>query len=87
MTKEQYSKAIDINVAMNVIYELQHAIGNATVGKYLCAVKEVKIDPTSGLLDGGEIINYAKLPKHIKEKFEKILREELERLEREFAEL
>lgn len=87
MTLEQYSRATDIMVDIDVIYELQHAIGNATEGKFLCAAKTVERNPTTGIYEGGEIMNYARLPKHIKEKFEQILKEELKRLEREFAEL
>lgn len=80
MTYEQFDKATQIHVSMNDIYALQDVIGNCKNGRYIASA-------TVGINKDYEVINYAKLPTHIMEKFEKILWEELDALKTEFNKL
>ena len=75
MTYEQFDKATQIHASMNGIYALQDVIGNCKNGRYIASANV------------GEVVNYAILPVHIMEKFEKILWEELDVLKTQFNEL
>lgn len=89
MTYEQFDKATQIHVDMNVIYTLQDVIGGAKNGKYLAAIAEDAKDlyGIEAEIDGYKLLNKAKVPTHIMEKFEKILWEELDILKTEFNKL
>ena len=87
MTNEQYDRAIQIHSDMNVIYELQDTLGNAKNGRYLSAIKVEKWDKSGNVIEHCDVLNHAKVPAHIMEKFEKILWEELDILKTEFNKL
>lgn len=87
MTNEQYDKAIQIHSDMNAIYALQDTLGNAKNGRFLSAIKVEKWDNSGLKVEHCDVLNHAKVPEHIMEKFEKILREELDILKEEFRKL
>ena len=87
MTNEQYDKAIQIHGNMNAIYALQDTLGNAKNGRFLSAIKVEKWDNSGLKVEHCDVLNHAKVPEHIMEKFEKILWEELDILKEEFRKL
>lgn len=87
MTYEQFDKATQIHVDMNVIYELQNTLGNAKNGRYLATIEVKKWDSSGVVIEDCKVVNHAKVPAHIMEKFEKILWEELNALKTEFNRL
>ena len=87
MTNEQYDKAIQIHSHMNAIYALQDTLGNAKNGRFLSAIKVEKWDASGLKVEHCDVLNHAKVPEHIMEKFEKILWEELDILKEEFRKL
>lgn len=87
MTYEQYDKATQIHVDMNVIYALQEVLGNAKNGRFLSAIKVEKWDNSGLKIEHCDVLNHAKVPTRIMEKFEKILWEELDVLKTEFNKL
>ena len=87
MTNEQYDKAIQIHSDMNAIYALQGTLGNAKNGRFLSAIKVEKWDNSGLKVEHCDVLNHAKVPEHIMEKFEKILWEELDILKEEFRKL
>lgn len=87
MTNEQYDKAIQIHSDMNAIYALQDTLGNTKNGRFLSAIKVEKWDNSGLKVEHCDVLNHAKVPEHIMEKFEKILWEELDILKEEFRKL
>lgn len=87
MTNEQYDRAIQIHSDMNIIYELQDTLKNSKNGKFLSAIKVEKWDSSGQIVEHCNVLNHAKVPEHIMEKFEKILWEELDILKTEFNKL
>ena len=87
MTNEQYDKAIQIHSYMNAIYALQDTLGNAKNGRFLSAIKVEKWDSSGLKVEHCDVLNHAKVPEHIMEKFEKVLWEELDALKEEFRKL
>lgn len=87
MTRENFDKAIEINSEINNIYALQNALGNSKNGRFLAAIEAKRFDATGIVIEDCKVLNYVKVPKYVMEKFEKILWEELERLNKEFKEL
>lgn len=86
MTYEQYDRAIKIHDDMNAIYALQDVLKNSNNGKFLSAIKAEKMDSSGRIIDF-DVLNHAKVPAYIMEKFEKILWEELDALKTEFNKL
>lgn len=84
MTYEQYDKATQIYVDMNVIYALQDTLGNCKNGRYLATIEAKKWDSSGIVIEDCKVVNHAKIPTHIMKKFEKILWEELDILKTEF---
>ena len=87
MTQKQYDRAIQIHADIEVIYELQDVLKNSKNGKFLSAIKVKKWDSSGRVVAYGDVLNHAKVPEHIMEKFEKILLEELDALKTEFNKL
>lgn len=87
MTRENFDKAIEINSEINNIYALQSALGNSKNGRFLAAIEAKRFDATGIVIEDCRVLNHVRVPENVMEKFEKILREELERLNREFREL
>ena len=86
MTRENFDKAIEINSEINNIYELHDALGNSKNGRFLAAIEAKRFDAT-GIVEDYKVLNYVRVPLYVIEKFEKILWDELERLNKEFKEL
>lgn len=89
MTRENFDKAIEINSEINNIYALQDALGNSKNGRFLAAIEAKRFDATAtGIaIEDCKVLNYVRVPQYVMEKFEKILWDELERLNKEFKEL
>jgi len=87
MTRENFDKAIEINSEINNIYALQNTLGNSKNGRFLAAIEAKKFDATKTVIDDCKVLNYVYVPQYVMEKFEKILWDELERLNKEFKEL
>lgn len=87
MTDEQYDKAVQIRSDMNAIYVLQDTLGSAKNDRFLSAIKVEKWDSSGLVVEHCDVLNHAKVPEHIMEKFEKILWEELDALNKEFRKL
>ena len=87
MTYEQYDKATQIHVDMNTIYGLQSVLGNCKNGRYLATIEAKKWDSSGIVIEDCKVVNHARVPEHIMERFEKILWEELDILKTEFNKL
>ena len=87
MTQKQYDKAIQIHADIEVIRELQDVLKNSKNGKFLSAIKVDKWDSSRQAIEHCNVLNHARMPEHIMEKFEKILWEELDTLKTEFNKL
>lgn len=87
MTREVFDRAIEINSDINNVYAIQNVLGNSKNGKFLAAIEVKEFDSQRIVVEDCRVLNHVVVPKNIMEKFEKILHEELERLEREFREL
>lgn len=87
MTYEQFEMATEIHEKMDEVYGLQDVIGSAKNGRYLATIEAKKWDSSGVVIEDCKVVNHAKVPTHILEKFEKILLEELDALKTEFNKL
>lgn len=87
MTREDFDRAIEINSDINNVYAIQSVLANSKNGKFLAAIEAKEFDSQRIVIRDCRVLNHVVVPKNIMEKFEKILHEELERLEKEFREL
>ena len=87
MTQEQFDRAIQISSDMNEIYALQDTLANSKNSRFIAAIEVKKFDAQRISIEECEVLNHARIPANIMEKFEKILWEELDRLKAEFNRL
>ncbi len=86
MTREDFDKAIEINSNLNTIYEIKDVLRNSK-NRLLAAIEAKKFNQSGTVVEECRVLNHVKVPEHIMEKFEKILIEEIEILNKEFKEL
>lgn len=86
MTREILDKALEINCDMNTIYAIQSVLANSN-GHFLAAIEAKKFDSQRIVVEECRVKNHVILPEHIRKRFDEVLREELDKLEKEFKEL
>lgn len=87
MTREILDKALGITSDMNTIYAIQSILANSKGVNFLAAIEAKKFDSQRICVEECRVLNHVKLPENIRKRFEEVLREELDKLEKEFREL
>ena len=91
MTEQQFEQAVELREQMNSLYELQSVIRSAktneTGKRLLASIDATKFSDSGIIVNECKVVNHVHLSEDIMEKFDRLIWNELDLLQKAFEEL
>lgn len=87
MNPENFERAVELHNRIENIYKLQCTLRNSQKRQYLAAIEVKELDDEGRNVKDCRVLNFTNIPDDILEKFQAILKEEMETLLKEFKDL